>query len=85
MFENLFAYTPEGIPNPPYLSINREEDGRISVTVRGEYIPAVHTENSVSAPRQDHAKIYFDSEVGMDLVCALFNQLFFKHSTPRSR
>lgn len=32
---NVFAYTAPGAHYPPYLSINREEDGRLTITVRG--------------------------------------------------
>lgn len=77
MRENLFAYTPPGVAPPPYISINREEDGTISLTVRGDYHPAVFTENTVIAPRQDQATIVVSEDVAMDLVAALFNKLFF--------
>lgn len=36
MRENLFAYTAPGIEMPGYVSINREENGDVSVTVRAE-------------------------------------------------
>lgn len=35
MRRNLYAFTGNG-PYPPYISINKEEDGRISLTARGE-------------------------------------------------
>lgn len=31
----IFAYTADGALYPPFLSINREEDGRLTITVRG--------------------------------------------------
>jgi hypothetical protein len=34
--ENLFAYTTPGSFYPSFLSINREENGNVSVTVRSE-------------------------------------------------
>ena len=34
MSENLAAFTPVEHPYPPYISINREDDGNISITVR---------------------------------------------------
>lgn len=34
MRENIFAYTPPGADMPPYISINHEENGNVSVTVR---------------------------------------------------
>lgn len=35
MRKHIFAYTPPGFA-PPYLSVNREEDGEIIVTVRAQ-------------------------------------------------
>jgi hypothetical protein len=35
MHTNLFAYTAPGADYPEYISINREDDGRITITVRG--------------------------------------------------
>lgn len=34
MRENIFAHTPPGADMPPYISINREENGNVSITVR---------------------------------------------------
>lgn len=33
---NLSAFTPIEHPYPPYVSINREEDGRVSIAVRSK-------------------------------------------------
>ena len=82
MRENLFAYTPVSASPPPYISINREEDGMISITVRGDYHPAIHTETSVAPPYQDIACINVTEEVAMDLVSDLFSNLFFKKGSP---
>jgi len=35
MPKNIFAYTAPGADYPEFLSINREDDGRVTVTVRG--------------------------------------------------
>ena len=35
MSDNIFAYTAPGADMPPYLSINREKNGNVGVTVRG--------------------------------------------------
>ena len=34
MRTNIFAYTPAGIANPAYISVNREDEDRLTVTVR---------------------------------------------------
>lgn len=33
---NLAAYTPAGASYPAYISINAEDDGRVSITVRSD-------------------------------------------------
>lgn len=82
MHTNLFAYTPVDASPPPFLSVNREDNGKITIHVRGTYHPAVHTEVSMTPPHQDQASIEIDEETAMDLVSELFSHLFFKKGSP---
>jgi len=54
--ENIAAYTAPGTTYPEYVSVNKEEDGRVSVTVRG---PAVETDGGLVEGKQ--ATMHFPS------------------------
>lgn len=60
MRRNLFAYTVPGSNYPEYISINKEDDGLVSVTVRS----AVKLEGACG----ETSVIYLPAHVASDLL-----------------
>ena len=54
MRTNIFAYTPAGTANPAYISVNREDDDRLTVAVRsnGAQVPSC-----IEMPRDELANL----------------------------
>lgn len=57
MRHNIYAYTVAGI-DPPYVSMNREEDGRITLHVRGAKLGAAPApEVQIEIPQAEFDKL----------------------------
>jgi hypothetical protein len=54
MRTNIFAYTPAGNANPAYISVNREDDDRLTVAVRSNGAP---TASFIEMPRDELANL----------------------------
>jgi len=59
MTKNLFAYTAPGTDFPEFLSINRQADGRITVTVRGpsRHVEGEHGWVTMTLPEHELSKL----------------------------
>ena len=54
MKRNIFAYTPAGNANPAYISVNREDDDRLTVAVRSN---GAQTASFIEMPRDELANL----------------------------
>lgn len=54
MRKNIFAYTPAGNANPAYISVNREDDDRLTVAVRSN---GAQTASFIEMPRDELANL----------------------------
>jgi len=54
MRTNIFAYTPAGTANPAYISVNREDDDRLTVAVRSN---GAQTASFIEMPRDELANL----------------------------
>lgn len=92
MRQCLFAYTAPGADYPEYVSINREDDGRVTITVRGPKRPPFNPNEAEYEGQNKHpfemsghgAAMTLPDEEAKELVRALAADALAKSETPKA-